>query len=175
MYLALDCLLALKGGVSCMSDVFAMPFAIRRCCCMDVFAFFLTTCCTSTKSVLLTAVHIHSRSMLAQNLTRHHDQTLRTPRYPRSPPALPWNTHRPHTIPRLHPLNVSSRHTPRDTTLLHIRPPIALIFLDQHQPLSLTNTMFPLPSRLIRIQRLDILQFLRATLWRDCRAFLAAT
>lgn len=70
--------------------------------------------------------------------------------------------------------NPPSRHntSPSPPFPLNLTPPIPLIRLHQHHPLSLLHTNLSLATRLIRIQREHMSKFLSAPLGRNSGPFL---
>lgn len=72
----------------------------------------------------------------------------------------------------LNNLHITSRHALRNPSLLHLRPPIPGILLNQHKPLPLRHAMLGVALRAIIIQRLDVPQLLCATPWGHGGALL---
>lgn len=73
-------------------------------------------------------------------------------------------------VQRLNILNIIRRHTLGNPPPFDIRPPIATIAIHQHEPIPLNHIPLHRAARTILIQRLDVLQLLRAPSRGYCRS-----
>lgn len=72
----------------------------------------------------------------------------------------------------IHALHITSRHALRDPALLDLRPPIPGVLLNQDEPLALRHVVLGVALRRVVVQRLDVLELLRAPPGRDRGALL---